>query len=354
MHRRVTQTDVARAAGVHRTTVSLALRNHHSIPLTTRHRIKKVAASLQYRPDPSLSALMFYRTATRPRKVTAAIGYITNCTTRFGWKAAPAHAQFHAGASAQAAEMGYTIEHFWLGEYDSHHRLNEILLARGIRGLVVASHFTCTDQPIAFDWNRFSGVKIDFHPTCLRLNKVTNDQRAMLQTALRRIVALGYERIGFVLSQWWDDFDDLAWSAGFLAIQARLPRSQRVPLLCYPRGETNDGADGLAIRRDALDNWIRQHQPDVILAYGPYVLPQLKALGIRIPDDLAFADIFLDVSTGRIAGVHQNCRRVGEVAVQTLAGQLHQNITGLPEFPTSTLVDGQWHDGASLPARCAT
>jgi hypothetical protein len=87
----------------------------------------------------------------------------------------------------------------------------------------------------------------------------------------------------------------------------------------------------------------------VVLAYGPYVLPQLKSLGLRVPQDVAFADIFLCESSGEIAGVHQNCDRVGEVTVETLVSQLNQNLTGLPQFPTAILVEGTWHDGASLP-----
>jgi len=44
--------DVARAAGVHQTTVSLALRNHASIPAATRERIKAAAAELGYKQIP--------------------------------------------------------------------------------------------------------------------------------------------------------------------------------------------------------------------------------------------------------------------------------------------------------------
>jgi LacI family transcriptional regulator len=352
MQLRVTQSDVARHAGVHRTTVSLALRNHPSIPLATRRRIKKLADTLHYRPDPSLSALMVYRSANRCRKITSALGYITHWTTRWGWKASPAHAQFYAGALAKATELGFQLEHFWLGEENiSHHRLNEILLARGIRGLVLASHCAAIDQPIGFDWDEFTAVKIDFYPASPQLNKVTNDQRSIIQTAMRRILALGYRRIGFVVSEIWDDFDDLAWSAGFLAVQARLPADDRVPLLCYPRSASAPGCDDLAIQCDALSVWLKTYEPEVILGYGPYVLPQLQVLGIRVPHDLAFADIFLTQRHGEIAGVIQNCERVGEVAIENLASQLSQNLTGLPAYPTATFVDGTWQDGHSLPNR---
>lgn len=49
--------DVARAAGVHQTTVSRALRNDRRLPEQTRQRIRKLAERLGYRPHPLLTAL---------------------------------------------------------------------------------------------------------------------------------------------------------------------------------------------------------------------------------------------------------------------------------------------------------
>lgn len=57
----LTMQDVATAAGVDRTTVSLALRNHPRISLATRKRVQQVADELGYRTHPLVSALMTYR-----------------------------------------------------------------------------------------------------------------------------------------------------------------------------------------------------------------------------------------------------------------------------------------------------
>ena len=55
---KATLEDVALKAGVHRTTVSLALREHPRIPAATRMRIKAIAAKLGYRINPLVSALL--------------------------------------------------------------------------------------------------------------------------------------------------------------------------------------------------------------------------------------------------------------------------------------------------------
>jgi LacI family transcriptional regulator len=68
-----------------------------------------------------------------------------------------------------------------------------------------------------------------------------------------------------------------------------------------------------------------------------------------VPEDVALVDLSLFATDGSIAGMRPNSRRVGEVALELVATQLQQNVFGLPAFPSTTLIDGTWCDGASLP-----
>ncbi len=342
--------DVAKRAGVHVTSVSLALRNHPSLPPTTRARLCRLAEKMGYRPDPALSALVAYRHRARMAKDQPTLAYVTNWDTQWGWRDhVAAHRMFFEGATAKAALLGYRLEHFWLGERGlTPRRLSDILAARGITGVILASHRLAADVPLEFDWPRLSAVKIDFFPREPAMHNVTNDQRAVIQLAVRRAREAGYARIGLVMPTWWDEIVDLAWSAGFLAAQQAVPVARRVPILIY-----DDPGRECLVPRSLLAGWLRRHRPEAIVSYQPFVRPQLAALGVAVPQDVAFADIFLTETDGRTAGVRQNCHRVGEQAVEILAGQLHQNILGLPTIPISTLVEGSWFDGASLPSRPA-
>jgi len=339
--------DVAKRAGVHVTTVSLALRNHASLPPATRDRLRRLAEKMGYRPDPALSALVAYRHRARLAKDQPTLAYVTNWDTQWGWREhVAAHRMFFEGATAKAALLGYRLEHFWLGERGlTPRRLSDILAARGITGVILASHRLAADVPLDFDWLRLSAVKIDFFPREPAMHNVTNDQRAVIQMAVRRAREAGYRRIGLVMPTWWDEIVDLAWSAGFLAEQQALPAAARVPILLY-----DDPERECLVPRPLLAEWLRRHQPEAIVSYEPFVRPQLAALGVAVPQDVAFADIFLTKVDGRTAGVRQNCHRVGELAVEILAGQLHQNVLGLPGIPISTLVEGTWFEGTSLPA----
>ncbi len=338
---------IAKRAGVHVTTVSLALRNHPSLPASTRDRIKELAKEMGYSPDPALSSLIAYRSGARATRNRHVLAYLTHWPTQWGWKAAPAHAEFYTGAETKAAQLGYQLEHFWLGEPGlSHQRMSDILRARGITGLIIASHIQEADHALHLDWSRFSAVKIDHLPHEPELHFVTNDQRAIAQLAMRRVIAAGYRRIGLALFDAWDHDVDLAWSGGFLPEQQRLQPADRIP----PHFFRKPGPDNQAPRA-AFEEWFRHYQPEVLMGYGPHLLGRLAAMNVRVPTDLAFVDVLLGDTSGRIAGVRQNCLRVGELAVEILVGQMHQHIYGIPAFPTGTLVEGTWFDGDSLPPR---
>src|SRR3954465_73494 len=94
---RVTMAAVAKRAGVHVTTVSLALRNHPSLPVATRQRLQALAKEMGYQPDPALSSLVAYRSRTKPARTKLMLAYVTNWDTRWGWKEASPHAEFFAG-----------------------------------------------------------------------------------------------------------------------------------------------------------------------------------------------------------------------------------------------------------------
>lgn len=354
MKSRVTQSDIAKAAGVHNTTVSLSLRNCPAIPEATRKRIQAIAAEMGYHPDPALQALVAYRAGrTSPRRQQA-LAYVTNWDSRWGWRAMPAHEQFYTGATRKAAEYGYQFEHFWLGEPGmSERRFSNMLFHRGITGVLLASHRMTSDALLGIDWARLSAVQIDRFPHTPGLHYVTNDQSGMVRRAVRQILAAGYKKIGLVMPRWRDDFVDQAWSAGFLTEQQRLPAATRIPILLYQ----NDRVDALppygftnpAIALPVLENWYRRHRPEVIISYSPCVRGRLDQLGLSVPHDVAYVDMFLERNDGRIAGLRQNCERVGEAAVEILVSQLRQNLVGLPAVRSSTLIEGVWCDGESLP-----
>jgi len=218
---------------------------------------------------------------------------------------------------------------------------------------LVAAHQETSDELSEIDWSRLSAVKIGCFPRGLVLHRVIDDHSGMVQLAMRRVRASGFERVGLVMAQGWDDFSDRAWSAGFLIERGNLPSSQRIPIFKFTRG-THDWTAGQTAQQcsgelAALAKWQRDYRPEVIVGYSPAVLGKLGQLKMVVPKDVAYADLCLDRVDCRVAGVRQNSEVLGEVAASMLVGQLQRNLCGLPAVGTTTMVAGTWIDGASLP-----
>lgn len=355
MNTRITMAMVAARAGVHTGTISLALRNHPRLPLKTRQRLQALANEMGYQPDPALSALIAYRSQSRPSQSLPLLAYVTNWESRWGWKEHPAHLAYFEGAQRKAFELGYQLEHFWLREEGmSHRRMSQILHTRGIPGIILAAHEKETARPIDFEWSNFSAVKIDPSPCVQPLHAVTNDRRAIVALAMQRAMAAGYRRIGFVAPFWWDEGVARASSTGFLGEQLRLNPDERIPILYFPapaEAGLQEPASDPRAPHEPLSAWLRTHRPEVIIGCGAVVKAALAALGISVPEDVALVDTSLETPDGITAGIYPNCQCVGELAADILAGLVQKHLVGIPTISTATLVEGTWHDGASLPTR---
>lgn len=333
------------------------MRNHPRLPEATRRRIQRLAARMGYRPDPVLRALIAYRSRSVLRRSQPTLAYVTNWNTRLGWKQVTAHPEFFTGAQRMADHLGYRLEHFWMREPGlSQGRLSAVLVARGISGLVIASHGREMGDAVQFDWQRFSAVKIDYFPHKPLLHNVTNNQCDTVRLAIQKVVAAGYKRAGFVMHRGWDHAVDHLWTAGYLCEQQHLPAAQRVPAHIFPEYDPierwfNESNAPVQADLGPFRRWMARHRPDVIISKGSFVLPLLKKLNARVPQDVAFVDVFLEDTGGTMAGVRQNHQEVGATAVEILAAQLQHNKFGVPAIPTTTFVDGTWFDGASCPMR---
>src|SRR5687768_2216421 len=105
--RRPTQKAIAKLAGVHTSTVCLALKNHPTIPTATCERIQKIAADIGYQPDPMLSALAAYRTTLRPPIFHGQLAWLSISNARFDWRKVGVYVAYMKNAAKQAELHGY-------------------------------------------------------------------------------------------------------------------------------------------------------------------------------------------------------------------------------------------------------
>lgn len=337
--RRVTQQDIAKAAGVHRSSVCLALQNHPNIPEKTRARIRKIAERLGYAPDPMLSALAMYRNRRRPRAFQGTLAWLANNVPPFDWRRIPIFRQNYEGAVERARTHGYGVEIFDLQNPPvSAKRLAGILQSRNITGLLVAPQ-PRPNSELDFPWEDFSAVSFGFTLARPGLHCVVATQyRATLQT-VQRMRALGYRRIGFASSGVQDDRVNHNSLAAYLAEQLLHGEEPLVlpmgPEVAAPR---------------TLRSWIKRSRIEAAVV-SLDVRDALAADGFVFPRDLAVACPMMFDREGSLSGVCENSALIGAAAVDFLVAMIQRGERGVPAFPQRILIEGEWVAGSTCPPR---
>jgi LacI family transcriptional regulator len=328
---------IADAAGVSRMAVSLALRNSPKISKATAERIRNIADELGYRPNPMVSALMTQLRHGREVRKPSVLAYVTAFPTENGWRQPGPQVAFHEGAKQRALQLGYILEEWWLRRAGmTERRFCEILHARNIHGMIVAPLPT-DSAPLELEWAKFASATISYSLSTPSLNRASCDYFGSIQLALKEMTALGYRRIGLAIVEDCDQRVQQHWTAGMLSYQQHLPLADRVPTLL-----------GRATGSRTFVDWFHEHQPHAVLSIGGECVRILHELGLRIPQDVGFANLALLPGQPDMAGVNQNAEHVGAAAVDLLDGQLRRNERGIPRLSRTLLIPGEWSLGPTV------
>ncbi len=341
--RRVSQKNIAEAAGVHVTTVSLALRNSKNLLPETREKIQRIAQEMGYQPDPMLSALTVYRKKVRMPYFQGTLAWLDNLKSSGAKPSSKVFPEYWAGARERCEELGYHIEEFSSSDM-SLTRISNILKARGISCILLPPQPRQAGH-MRMDWENFCALSFGFSLTSPRLHLVTNAQYRSARLAVRTVRRYGYRRIGFATLNDIEVRTDHNFSSGYLA-EHRLGGRNPLPIFEYSYGKK--------VSRRSYANefakWFRTNKPDAIIYLDNDVPNALKALGVG-PETCGYASLAAPAEGGEIAGIYQNGKLVGRTAVDYLVDMYNRNERGVPHTPFRLLVEGYWVEGASLPRR---
>ncbi|MBW8781677.1 MAG: LacI family DNA-binding transcriptional regulator [Verrucomicrobia bacterium] len=328
--------DIARKVGLGRSTVSMALRNHPEIATATRDRVLKAASELGYQPNPLIALLMsrlHEETATRRDTVLAVIN---EPEADWNWRDFPIFQTMWAGIEAQAKRRGYLVEEFRVGPNGmSPERLNQILVTRGIPGLILAPKFGTT--PSRFTrWENFAAVTADLSVKTPGLSRTCIDHFHNFNRAWAELEARGYRRIGFLNNPGLSIRCDHQYHAANLVKLDLLPPERRVAPLILPGEETT---------ADNVRTWLRKERPDaVLLASADYMLRIVREVA-AVPEELGVAALELGCAPADMSGIDERMHDIGEAAVDMLIGRLQRNERGPVSAPRTLHVEGVWRDG---------
>lgn len=328
----VTMQQVADAAGVHQTTVSLALRNHPRISKATRHRIRRIANEMGYVPNPMVSALISNR--KRPNsQIRATLGYIIGDSTKAVWP----YPDLDTGIRERAQELGFGLDTFWLQEEPlARQRFSRITETRNIRGLIVAPLIE-RHSTLDLNWEQYASVAYGYSMVEPKIHRVAPDFYHDMLIVLKYCVEAGCRKIGIILNEYADLKADHLWLAAFLAEQKIEPRLGEVPPLIL-RGWDET----------ALKSWFLHYQPDAVISLSA-LLERAETWHSKwsqnkgSPTWLSL-DALTQTKPGHFAGAAIDRRATGRACVDLVVSLLYRNAVGLPEKVYNLLIQGDWID----------
>lgn len=329
-----TMEDVARAAEVHQTTVSRALRGDLRISENTRQRICKIAEKIGYSPNPLLSALGSLRRQRASVHYQTPLAYILRADMHHS-----ALVPHLAGARQAATQRGFKLEEFVLDDAMHPDRLNTILFTRNIHGIIIGP-LPEAHGGFALQWNKLCTVVIEYSFSSPAFDRVVTDSYRTMNQVLRECRNRGYSRCGVVLAKVVDERNEGLLSAAYSLARERDPFLADIPSLIMEKWDEK-----------TFLRWKERQRPEVIISSN-LLLPQIRnslcASNREIPGDIGLVNLNADPSSD-YSGICQDAPAIGAAAVRLLIEKLNNNERGIPSSRTTLMTEGYWFEGSTLP-----
>jgi LacI family transcriptional regulator len=341
IEQRVTLRDIAKVAGLHFTTVGLALRNDPRINAATTAKVQDVARRLGYSHDAMLSALSTYR-HRKSQRLAGVIAHLTTYPLVETFKVNTRERATIEAATAYARSQGFGLESFQLNAPGmTAARLSRMLRARGIQGVIFAPRLPMPGPMPDLEWQYFSPVAIGYSITNLAVHRACPHQAHNMQLCLRELRRRGYRRTGVIMPHDVNERTRGNALGAFLAQQQQQTPADRVAPLFEEE-----------ITKPMIATWLRAERIDsVILTSTPLIhLAWIRALGYDDPEKLGITVLSRAGDTEHLAGIDEQMNLLGESAAKFVTSLLRHNERGLPDYPRYSLVEGRWVDRPSVRA----
>jgi LacI family transcriptional regulator len=337
--------EISQQSGFACSTVSYALRGNPRIPEKTRLQISQVAEEMGYRPDAHLGQLMSYLQGRggRKRSSVCPLAWINSTMDPQHWHKTPWAKEFYDSAVARAASLGFALSDFWIHDQQvALSRLDGILKARGIKGLLLSTPLQDEQWPQWIDWSSYAVVVIDDPFGLPQFDRVYADYAANMRSAIEQARVCGYERPKVWLTQREDYWTGYGYTSE-----------------CLRQDQLNPDWDTLLpeyateVTRESVKAWMMRHRPDVVIAPTPTVGVQLQKLRYRMPQDLGYIAMYMLKEDTAWSGFSQLHGQQSVIAVDRIATLLRNNTLGRQAYPQKIQIEGEWHAGTTLKAPLA-
>lgn len=337
----ITQRLLAAQLGLSQSTVSLALRNSPLIPEETKERVRQAAEKGGYHPSPLVSTLMEHIRGGRAVKDHACLGILVNAKTEQEWLAThDSYRQQFRAIKRQAAMRGYSTECFFLNGGDlSDERIDQIMNARGIPGIILAHGYEECNRTPRINWNRYSCVMSGYSWKFFSGDRIAPHYKKNVEHIFSELRRRGYRRIGFCLSKNATERSESAFLAAYFICQHQLEAADEIPLFIGQPGE---------VSRSTFTKWFRRWKPEALIGRDGCEAIWLNDMGMEPGRDIGLACMFRHPHSN-FSSIDENHEIIGELLVDMVAAHIMHNNRGVHRHPVLSLVSGSWWEGVTAP-----
>lgn len=351
--KRITLAELARRAGVAKSTASYALRNSPLASSETRERVQRIATEIGYTQSPLTSLLMAGVRQRTSRKMAATIGFINNFQTftrmveldhfRLRWE----------GALEHASKLGFNLEVFTPQQMNlSLDRLAGIFLSRGIRGVIIGPLGNDWEgQAIQFPWKDFACATMGSTVREPALHRAAAGRFRGTFQLYERLYRQGFRKIALSVNIATNRRVDYAFRAAFAEAQM-VTEGHHDENSLFQFTDSSFGHQFTESARVQFMQWFESYRPEVILCHGQRETHELRAMGVKVPEEVSLVRLIRHMQEDRnMACLDYREGKIGAAAVDLVVEQLNQNLSGLPEAVKVVLIEPILIPGPTLRER---
>ncbi len=249
----------------------------------------------------------------------------------------PAVYLLYQAARDAASLLGYGLTNVTVErDVRTHKAVSRTLIARGLRGLILAPFTQWSPARLEFDWAQFASVEIgttlDWPPTH-RIEREYHEDLLELYDWLR---SKGYRRIGLAFSKQRIKFLKYIPESSLLLYEQWHADMVRVPPL-YDSYEWNI---------DGFQRWLKAEEPEVIIIFESDARSWLKQIGVGVPENLGVVHLF--AQNGNDTGLIPDMSLMAAEAVHMLCGMVKEGQWGLPRRRRTHAFRSIFQEGKSI------
>jgi LacI family transcriptional regulator len=300
--------EIAKQAGVSRSTVSRVINNHPNVDPETRAKVWAVAQNLDYHPNIVARGLAAGHTRILGLVIPMGVSALF---------ADPYFPLLIQGISSACNANDYSVM-LWLAEPEYERRtIRQILRGGLIDGVIVAS--ALMDDPIveALLKHGLPFVLVGRHPSANHVNYVDADNVKSAQEMVTYLLRLGYRRVATIAGP-----KNMIAGADRLQGYLAALRDRKIPQdpALIAEGDFTEAGGYAAMQR------LLPFTPEAVFAASDVMaigaLRALREVGKRVPGDMAIAGFddmpFATRMNPPLTTVRQPIQRMGAVAAETL------------------------------------